>query len=133
MMIKDSERLLSAAKRQLSAANVAYSQAESICTVCDAVIARADRISRLLMAMNSLFLRSIEKTGKTIQRNGLDVHDYSEKEKGTLMTCVNMAVAMTDLINIPVINTEGEIAESAMKTILTGEKYLAEMKEAIEM
>ncbi len=99
MMIKDSERLLSAAKRQLSAANVAYSQAESICTVCDAVIARADRISRLLMAMNSLFLRSIEETGKTIQRNGLDVHDYSEKAKGTLMTCVNMAVAMTIMVS----------------------------------
>jgi len=131
MMVKDSERLMSAARRQLSAANVAYSQAESICTVCDAVIARADRIANLLMAMNVLFLKAIEETQKTIGRNGLNVRNYSENDKGILMTCVNMAVAMTDLIDIPVVNSEGEIAESAVKTIRTGEKYLSEMKQVI--
>ena len=131
MMVKDSERFLSAAQRQLRAANVVYSQAESICTVCDAVIARADRISNLLMGMNALFMKSIAVTKETIVRNGLDVRNYSEHDKGILMTCVNMAVAMTALIDVPAITAEGEIAESAVQTIATGEKYLSKMNQEI--
>ena len=53
MAIKDSERNLSAARNQLSQAEVIYSQAESVCAACDAVIARADRIARLLTASST--------------------------------------------------------------------------------
>ena len=45
MMIADSKRNLSAAKSQLSAANVVYSQAESVAEVYDAIIGRAERIA----------------------------------------------------------------------------------------
>ena len=59
MMIADSKRNLSAAKSQLSAANVVYSQAQSVAEVYDAIIGRAERIASLLMRMNALFLGSI--------------------------------------------------------------------------
>ena len=53
----DSERYLSAANNQLREANVIYSQSQSIGDVYDAIVARADRISNLLMAMNALFIK----------------------------------------------------------------------------
>lgn len=132
MMVMDSERFLSAANNQMRQANVIYSQSESICTVYDAIIARADRIAKVLMGMNALFIRSIEETKHTIDKNGLDVHNYSEYDKSVLMICVNIAAAVADIINVPVVTGEGEIPESAMETIMTGEKYLEKMNTAIK-
>ena len=132
LMEMDSERYLSAANSQMRAANVVYSQSESIGAIYDAIVARADRISNLLMAMNALFNRSINETSDTIYKNGLDVRNYTDYEKGILMTCVNIAVAISDIIDVPVVDEKGQICESAMEMILTGEKYLGKMNQALK-
>lgn len=131
MMVMSSEQYLSAANSQMRASNVVYSQSESICEVYDAITARADRIADLLVKMNVLFLRSIDETASTIERNGLDVRNYSDYDKGVLMTCVNIASAVSDIIDVPVIDENGQICESAMEMILTGENYIAKMNQAI--
>ncbi|WP_312432429.1 hypothetical protein [Lacrimispora sp.] len=133
IMVMDSERYSSAASNQMRQANVIYSQAESICTVYDSIINRADRIAKLLMAMNALFVRSIGETKKVIELNGDVVHNYSDYDKSTLMVCVNMAAAMADIINVPVVTSEGSVPEAAMATIVTGEKYLEKMSQAINL
>ncbi|MBB2481047.1 hypothetical protein H5P36_12685 [Bacillus sp. APMAM] len=132
LMEMDSERYLSAANSQMRAANVVYSQSESIGAVYDAIVARADRISNLLMAMNALFIRSINETSNTIEKNGLDVRNYSDYDKGVLMTCVNIAAAISDIIDVPVVDEKGQICESANEMIMTGEKYLEKVNQAIK-
>lgn len=132
MMEIDSERYLSAANNQLREANVIYSQSKSIAEVYDAIVARADRISNLLMAMNALFIRSINETSLTIEKNGLDVRNYSVYDKEVLMTCVNIAQAMSDIIDVPVIDEKGQICEAATEMIEKGEKYLENMNQAIK-
>lgn len=131
MMIEDSKRNLSAARSQLSASNVVYSQAKSIAEVYDAIIGQADRIANLLVNMNILFLGVISETKKIIEKNGINIKKYSEKEKTTLVLCVNFAVAMTKLIDIPVLDENGEIASAAVEMIQTGEDYLVRMNEII--
>lgn len=131
MIRKDSERSLSAANNQLRAANVVYSQAESVAAVYDAIVERADRIARLLMAMNALFIKSIQETDNVIGKNGLDVRNYDEFDKGVLMTCVNIAGAMSDLINVPVVDEDGLVSQAAEEMIATGENYLSKMKTLI--
>lgn len=128
---KDSERYLSAANNQLRTANVVSSQAESIACVYDAIITQADRVAKLLMAMNALFVKSIAETKKTIEQRGTDLTNYSEYEKGILMTCVNIAVAMSDLMDIPVVDANGKLCEAAEKMIVTGETYLSQMNEKL--
>ncbi|KYN78947.1 hypothetical protein A0J52_06600 [Clostridium sporogenes] len=132
MMEINSERYLSAANSQMRAANVIYSQSESIGAVYDAIVSRADRISNLLMSMNALFIRSINETAFTIEKNGLNVRNYSDYDKGVLMTCVNIAAAMSDIIDVPVVDEKGQICESAMEMITTGEKYLEKMNQAVK-
>ena len=122
---------LSATRNQLSQAEVIYSQAESVCAACDAVIARADRIAKLLTGLYVLFLKSIETTKETIERNSYNVRNYSETDKGVLMTCVNFAAALSDVMNVPVITQEGAVAEAALETIETGEAYLANMQRVL--
>ena len=133
MIVKDSERYLSAAKSQMSAANVAYSQAESICAVYDAIIARADRISKILMCMNALFIKSINATSEKIERNGLNVHSYNQFDKSVLMNCVDIACAISEIMNVPVMDEDGQIAKEAEDMIVRGEENLAKMEQLINM
>ena len=81
--------------------------------------------------MNMMFLRSIEETRKTIDKNGLNIHNYSEYEKGVLMTCVNVAKAVSDIVNIPVVDANGKISRQAIQMIETGENYLKEINEVL--
>lgn len=131
MVVEDSKCNLSAARSQLSASNAVYSQAQSIAEVYDAIIGRSDRIAKLLMNMNALFLGVISESQKLIQDKGIDVKKYSEKDKSTLVLCVNFAVAMTKLLDIPVLDENGEIAQAAVDMIQTGEDYLTRINELI--
>ena len=112
-------------------ANVVYSQAQSVGEIYDAIVARADRIANLLMTMNALFIKSIEETERVINKNGLNVRNYNDFDIGVLMTCVNMAAAMSDIIDVPVVDEEGIICESGIEMIETGEKYISKMKQLI--
>lgn len=127
MIEKDSERYLSAASSQLRAANVVQSQAESIVAVYDAVIEQADRIAKVLMSLNALFVKSIQQTSEVIHKNGLDIKNYDDFEKGVLMTCVNLAKAMSEMIDIPVVDENGVICQTAREMIVTGENYINKM------
>lgn len=131
MMKVDSERYLSAAENQLSAARVLEEQCESVCIVYDAMINHANRISTLLMGLNALFIKSIEQTESITKKNGVDIRNYTDFEKGVLMTCVNMAYAVLDIIRVPVLDENGDIYAGAMESIETGEKYIKKMKNVI--
>lgn len=127
-MIKmDSERKLAASNNQLSMANLQYEQAKQVCIVYDAIVSQADRISDLLARMNILFLKVIEQTERTIEENGYNVKNYTDYDKGILMTCVNVALALSDLINIPVIDENGVISKEAKRMLQVGEQSLKEM------
>lgn len=128
MIRLDSERELEAAENQLKAAKVLNEQSKSICTIYETVISHADRISKLTANMNVLFMKSIEQTEMTIDRNGLEVSNYTDYDIGILMTCVNMAQAMLDVLSIPVVDRKGEIYKETLKTIEVGEDYLNKMK-----
>lgn len=129
LMIEDSKRNLSAARSQESAANVVYSQAQSISEFYDAISGRADRIAKLLVQMNALFIGSISETEKTIAKNGTDVRSYSERDKHVLMMCVNIAIAMTKIINIPVLSQNGEITKTAVDMLSEGENTLKKINQ----
>jgi len=131
MMVEDSKRNLSSARSQLSVANAVYSQAQSIAEVYDAIVERSDRIAKFLMNMNALFIGIISESQKIIDSNGTDIKKYSEHDKTILMLCVNFAVAMTNILDIPVIDENGKIAQKAVEMIQTGEDYLCRMNEII--
>ena len=131
MMVADSEHFASAARGQLSQANVNYSQAESICALYDAIIERADRLSNLLAAFNFLFLRVIQTSEKVIEKNGINVRLYTKEDKSVLMTCVNFAAAIADIMKVPVLSEEGQLLDAGLEAIQCGEKYLEKMRNVI--
>ena len=132
MMIEDSERYLSAARSQMRAANVVKEQSLSIGEVYDAIVARADRIADLLVKMNPLFIRSVQETKRVIEKNGTDINNYSTMEKGVLMNCINIASAVSDIINVPVVDEQGKISEQAEAMVKIGESKIKELEQIME-
>lgn len=131
MIVEDSKRNLSAARSQMRAANVVEAQAQSLAEFYDALSERADRISGLIANMNAMFIGSLSEVEKILTKNGTVVSNYSEYEKGVITICVNMAVAMTKIIDIPVLDDEGRIAEAACEMIRTGEEYLSKFNKVV--
>lgn len=127
---KDAERQLSAARSQLSAAKVAYAQAESVAEVYAAITARADRVANLLATMNLLFSQSIEETERTIRKNGTNARNYTQYDKEVLRTCVNFAFATIDVLKIQVVDKNGALYNAALPMIEQGEKYIAALNSA---
>lgn len=131
LMVRDSERKLSAAKKTLSAANICAANAESAEAICDAVIERANRLAALLVRMNILFVNVTKNADSIIQRNGYDVRSYEEYDKGVLMTMVNIADAIFECVKIPVVDEDGKLYESAVELIRKNEEYLDKLNKTI--
>lgn len=131
MMVKESEQKLSAANNTMNYARVYEAQADSFIVVYDAIIERANRIADLLLKMNILFLQSIEETNRVINKNGMDVLNYSENDKSVLATCVNIADSVFNLVDIPVVNEHGELVKEAVELIEKGQMFLDEMSDIL--
>ncbi len=130
-MIKDSERKLSAAKQTMSASNIYVANVESAEALSNAIIDRADRLAKLLTGMNFLFVKITKRADELIQEKGYDVKNYSDFEKGTLMTLVNIADAISECIQIPVVDEKGKMYEAAVEMIQKNEEYLKRMREFV--
>lgn len=134
MMIKQSEAYLSAANNQMRAANVASSQAESICLVYDALIEKADRVANVIAQLNTLFVKSIKETQRVIQMNeesNRSYHEYSVFDKEVLVNCANFAKGMSEVVKVPVITEKGEITVGAEELIRKGEERIMQMNHLI--
>lgn len=128
---KDSKKNLKIANAQMKVANVAYSQAQTIKVTLDGIIQMCDNFSELLSNMNFLFVKSIRNSNRIIEGKGYDKSLYSEEDRKVLMTCMNIAVVVKELIDVPILDEEGEIAQKAVESLQTGNKYFQEIREIL--
>lgn len=125
-MKKDSERALIAAGRQMRAANAVYAQAESHAQICRAICQFADRIAEITAAMNLLFTRAIAACDQLIQEKGTEKCAYTDEDVNILMTCANLAGAVCTILTVPVMDSQGKIAENGQELIASGVELLTE-------
>ena len=123
------------AKIQLDLANTRSDEAEVIAHNTDnARIAlegindKADSLLKLLARLNALFLKSIQYTGEIIERRGLNKRNYSVDDKKALMTCVNLAKMMSDILKAPLFDSNGKLSGQIDKTLNTGNEYIKKMQ-----
>ena len=127
-MVKDSERFLSAANQQNSFANVQYSQAENLVEVLDAIEKRADRISKVLSGFNYLLTNILDEAENIISVKGRCFDLYTDKDMEILLTCENIAAGLADIFDVPIIDENGNISETAKDMIINADAFLCEME-----
>lgn len=129
--IKNAERNLSAANSQWRAANVTYSQAETIAVMYDAVKNRADRMADVLKKLNVLAVKSIAEVERLLSINGTKVKNYNDSDKRTIMNCVNFVKALKDILDVPLFNQNGELEEQAITAMQNAEAYMNQINQVI--
>lgn len=130
-MIKESERSLSAANSQFRAANVTYSQAETIAVMYDAIKDRADRMSDLLKKMNALTVNCLSETKNILSRSSIHFTELDNAEKLIVINCINWIKALKDILDTPLFSKEGELEQQSEKAIATGEAFVNQINMVI--
>ena len=123
------------AKINLDIANTRSDEAEVIAYNIDTarvalagIDDRANSLLTLLAKLNALFLKSIQHTGEIIERRGLNKRSYSVDDKEALMTCVNLAKMMSDILKAPLFDSNGKLSNQIDKTLSTGNEYIQKMQ-----
>lgn len=127
-MVDDSKRTLAMANSQMKTSNVVYSQAETLAVALDAIVERSNKIATLLAKMDLLFSRSIKTSIDIIRKNGTYRNNYNLDERKTLMTCINFADAIKKVIDTPLLDENGEIAQESLIALQTGNDYLEKLR-----
>lgn len=122
--VKDSKRDLKAAEAQLRASRVVYSQAQTIETVLNGIIDRCNNLSDVLTKLNLLFVKTIRESNEIINEKLYDKSLYTTEDKRLLMTCMNLAAAVKGIIDVPVLEENGEITQKSYEALQTGSQYL---------
>lgn len=85
---------------------------------------KAESFLKLLAQMNLLFLKSIQHTDKIIDSNGFDRQNYSTDDKKALMSCINFAQAIKDILEAPLFEADGKVSRQANRALAVGDEYI---------
>lgn len=124
---QDANKNLHMASAISKQANVISEQAKTISIAYDAVSQRADRITDVLTKLNVLFVKILQITKESIDKNGSDKTRYTLDERKKLAVCVNLAGAIKDILDTPLLNEKGDITLKSLEAIQTGEEYIGKI------
>lgn len=121
---KEAEEDLAYAKLLSKQADVIEAQYKSIMIADEIVYQKVERITDTLTQINRLLRRSNTVCNNIIEKNGYDARTYSSFEKDCLMTCVNTAKVLKDIIDIPIFEVDGSLSSETEKLIELGNGYI---------
>ena len=130
-IVGDSEKNLKAAQIHKKYSNVVVAQAETNIEVLRAIRERADRLTNLLTKLNILFLKSIKATDSLIEKNGSERSLYTVQDKEMIRNCLNLADAVKSVLDTPLFENDGKIAEVSQTALKTGEDYLQRIEQVM--
>lgn len=131
IIAKEAEMNVSVASMRRRQSNVIESQVETTCIALDGIIQRADRISDILAKLNLLFRKSIKTTDEIIEAKGKNRLNYTKSDKECLMTCINIAGAIKKILDIKLLDENGEITKKSLEAIQIGDDYLNQINDVI--
>lgn len=123
-----SEQNLDDANRQLRSSKVEVQQIETMIASVESIQERCDNTADLLANLNLLFVKSIQESKLIIREKGKNKNQYTEQDKKTLMTCINLADAIKKIIDVPLFDENNEVSKISLDAINTGQEYLGKLK-----
>lgn len=130
-IVDDSKKKLDLARMQSRQADVIAQQAQGIALAYQAVTERAASMTDVLTKLNMLLIKGIRYTDALMEKKGVEKRNYSLEDRKALAACVNVAGAVKSILDVPIIDTKGEITQKSLETIQLGEHYLQEISFAI--
>lgn len=125
---KDARINLDLAYTRSDEAEVIAHNTNTMSIAVDGITDKAESILNLLAKMNVFFLKSIGHSEEIIERNGFNRANYSSEDKKALMTCINFAKALKDILEAPLFDENGKVSGQINKTLSIGSEYISKMQ-----
>ena len=110
-----------AVRKQVDMYNEAVSaQHDAIGVVCWHI----DEITDILTKMNFLFVKSIHLSQSLVDEINV-TKDYGEDELKIIGNCLNLAKAVKDIADTPILDNDNQLLESAGRVLLISNDYLS--------
>ena len=119
------DEALSKAKSQRDEARKYQQDVANLCTVMEAVSARAEQINELLLDLNEKFKPAVDRMIGLIYNRGDDWRYYSQYEKQTVGVAVQLAQTIKIVIDTSLLREDGSLRDNETQKALTaGQKTL---------
>lgn len=125
---KDAEINLDIAYTRSDEAEVIAHNTDTARIAVEGITEKAESLLKLLAQMNVFFLKSIQHSDEIIERNGFHRTNYSSDDKKALMTCINFAKAIKDILEAPLFDADGKVSRQINKTLSLGNEYVRKMQ-----
>lgn len=92
---------------------------------------RADHMTDILTKLNILFVKSLNNTEPLVEEKGCDRAHYEQEDIAQLGVCLNLATAVKDILDAPILDRDGELAKETLAVIERGNQCVIDMQESI--
>ena len=130
-IVDDSQRNLDEARIRARQAEAVALQAQTISLSYQGITERVKRITDVLTKLNILFVKVIRYSNELIDKNGIDKSRYSFSDRQSLAVCINLAKAIKDLLDAPIIDQNSEVSQKSLEAVQKGEQCLQAVNDAI--
>ena len=130
--VKESELNLYSAQAQSKQAKIYQEIVDTKISANEMLITHIDNITNVITKLNFLFSRVLKKAEETINRNGFDGNNYSDEDLVCIGTCMELAHAVKEYIDIPIIDPQNGITQAALGIITSGKGLLETYNRRIE-
>ena len=129
-IVDDAENKLNMAKDTARQAAV-FAEEKRIHSLAYREIAeRANRMADLLTELNTkFFVKSLRNTEQLIEVKGKNRDKYTSDDFAQIGTCLDLAKAIKDIIDAPIIDKEGELSQKTLQIIEEARQCITNMKE----
>lgn len=123
-IVKDSELQKTVAYAQKKQARLYEEAVDAKMEAVEYICFYMDKTSDIIAKFNGFFLKSIDVTEKLIEKNGYAGENYSDEEYKKIGVCMNLAAALKDIVDAPILDNDNEVTQVAKNLIETSEQCI---------
>lgn len=121
---RESRQKLDKARLESRQADILIKKIHSEQSITKATIFTVRKCTQVLTDLNKMFVPSQKNAAVMIEKNGVDKQKYSFDERKQLATWINLAKALKDLIDIPILTGDGLVSDVLINALEQDQKIV---------
>ena len=123
---KESRQKLDRAVLEKEQADILVEKIKAESLTRKATIYTVKKCTQVLTDLNKMFVTAQINASKIITNNGMDKSKYNFEERKQLAVWINLAKAIKDLIDLPILGEDGLVSTIMIETLDINEKVIGE-------
>ncbi|GEM_PF-1354284 len=126
-ILKDAKDEQKLASRNMTNANAAVAQADSICIFYDGLTDRIQAVTDILQKLAAKDIMAIKYVESLIEKKGTDESLYKKADVDAINLCSELNILIYEIINTPLIDENNEMTNASVEIIKKGQELLNQL------